>query len=91
MRVSPASNLLAYSRCQRNGGCTTTTLAPSAWASSRDWSSLPQGSRPHTRWVISRFGACTASTGTPWYSDSRGSTAASWLTGSVVTMISMPS
>ena len=28
--------------------------------------SLTHGSGLHTRWVITRQGACTASTGTPW-------------------------
>ena len=32
-------------------------------------SSLPQGSAPQTRWVISRQGACTAHTGISWYSE----------------------
>ena len=62
----PSSNPLVYSRCQRNGGWTTTTLAPSRSARSLARSSFDHGSRPQTSWVRSRPGACTASTGTWW-------------------------
>ena len=66
IRARPAAKSRAYSRCQRNGGCTTTTRAPSSSATSLARTSLPHGSRPQTRWVISRQGAWTASTGTLW-------------------------
>ena len=66
IRQMPVTKSRAYWRCQRNGGCTTTVLAPSfsaaAWAR---WS-LVQGSVDQTRWVMSRHGAWTASIGTRW-------------------------
>ena len=66
IRQIPVTKSRAYWRCQRNGGCTTTVLAPSfsaaAWAR---WS-LTHGSVDHTRWVISRQGACTARIGIWW-------------------------
>ena len=65
-RRTPSTNPRAYSRCQRNGGCTTTTSASSRRAASAERSSLAQGSVPQTRWVISRHGEWTDSTGTPW-------------------------
>ena len=65
IRPTPVTKLRAYSRCHRNGGCTTTVEAPSASAASFDRTSLAHGSVPQTRWVISRQGAWMASTGTP--------------------------
>ena len=62
----PCSKPRAYSRCQRNGGWTTTTLAPTRSARSLERRSFSQGSRPHTPWVSSRLGACTATIGTWW-------------------------
>ena len=59
----PLTKSRAYSFCQRNGGCTTTTSAPTAFAISAERSSLPQGSVPQTRWVNSRHGAWIAETG----------------------------
>ncbi len=66
---TPVTKPAAYSRCQRNGGCTTTVSAPTSWAISALFSSLPQGSVPQTRWVSSRVGAWTAQTGMEWYSE----------------------
>ena len=66
----PLTKLAAYSFCHRNGGCTTTTSAPTAAAISAERSSLPHGSVPHTRWVNSRHGAWIAETGIAWCSDS---------------------
>ena len=59
----PLTKSRAYSFCQRNGGCTTTTSAPTADAISAERSSLPHGSVPQTRWVNSRHGAWIAETG----------------------------
>src|SRR5580693_3820981 len=52
-----------YSRCQRKGGCRTTTFASSRSARSLARRSFSHGSRPQTRWVSSRLGACTETTG----------------------------
>ena len=79
----PLTKLAAYSFCQRNGGCTTTTSAPTAAAISADRSSLPQGSVPQTRWVNSRQGAWIAHTGTPWCSESCWTVAICWLRASI--------
>ena len=35
-RSMPETNPAAYSFCQRNGGCTTTVPAPTAWAMSAE-------------------------------------------------------
>ncbi len=66
IRQTPRTKSRAYSRCQRNGGCTTTVDAPSRSAAAFARCSLVHGSVDHTRWVISRHGACTARIGTPW-------------------------
>jgi hypothetical protein len=79
----PSTKLAAYSRCQRNGGCTTTTSAPTASAISAERSSLPHGSVPQTRWVKSRQGAWIAETGTPWCSESCCTVAICWLSASI--------
>ncbi len=63
IRAMPFSNPLAYSRCQRKAGWTTIALAPRASAISLDRTSLPQGSRPQTRWVRTRQGEWIAVTG----------------------------
>ena len=60
---TPSAKTAAYSFCHRNGGWTTTVLAPSCYAISHERSSLCHGSRPQTRWVTSSVGAWTASTG----------------------------
>ncbi len=62
----PSSKPRAYSDCQRNGGWTTTTRAPTRSARSLERRSFSHGSRPHTRWVSSRLGACTARIGIWW-------------------------
>jgi len=49
--------VLGYSRCQRKGDATTTTRAPSILSHCWPGQASPR-SRPRTRWVISRFGAC---------------------------------
>ena len=87
----PSTNERTYSRCQRNGGWTTTVEAPSSSAAARARSSLAHGSLPHTRWVTSRQGAWTARMGTPWSSESRRTASMSWETGSVKTISSTPS
>ncbi len=89
--ATPIANPRAYSRCQRNGGWTTTVPAPAATATSHEVRSFGQGSVPQTRWVISSVGACSDTIGRPWCSDSERSASALWLTGSVQTMTSMPS
>jgi hypothetical protein len=66
----PLTKSRAYSFCQRNGGCTTTTSAPTATAISAERWSFPHGSVPHTRCVNSRHGAWIAETGTSWCCDS---------------------
>ncbi len=81
----------AYSFCQRNGGCTTTTSAPTAAAISADRSSLPHGSVPQTRWVNSRHGACTAQTGISWCSESCWTAEICWLSASMPTITSTAS
>ena len=91
IRQTPATKSLAYCRCQRNGGCTTTVEAPSFSAAARARRSLVHGSVDQTRCVISRHGACTARIGMPWWSERRRSASMSWLTGSVQTMTSTPS
>ena len=62
----PATKLRAYSRCQMNGGCTTTTSAPRSVAAWQDRRSFSQGSVPQTFWVITKQGECTLNTGTWW-------------------------
>ncbi|GMA87793.1 hypothetical protein GCM10025868_30430 [Angustibacter aerolatus] len=52
---------------------------------------LGQGSVPHTRWVSSSVGAWMATTGRPCCCESALRASGLWLTGSVQTMISMPS
>ena len=42
----PATNSRAYSRCQRNGGCTTTVCAPSTSAASGPHAAWPTGRCP---------------------------------------------
>ncbi|CAM5701668.1 hypothetical protein SFUMM280S_00796 [Streptomyces fumanus] len=66
MRQTPLTKSRAYWRCQRNGGWTTTVLAPSFSAAARARWSFTQGSVDHTRCVMSRQGACTARIGTWW-------------------------
>jgi hypothetical protein len=66
MRQMPATKSLAYWRCQRKGGWTTTVLASSFSAAARARWSLVQGSVDQTRCVMSRQGACTARTGIWW-------------------------
>ncbi len=66
IRQMPLTKSRAYCRCQRNGGWTTTALAPSRSAAARARWSLTQGSVDQTRWVMSRQGACTARIGTRW-------------------------
>ena len=87
----PSTKPAAYSRCQRNGGWTTTTPAPTACAISAERSSLPQGSVPHTRWVNSRHGECTEHTGSSWWSESCLTAAVCWLSASMPTMTSTAS
>ena len=87
----PSTNPAAYSFCQRNGGCTTTTSAPTACAISAERSSLPHGSVPHTRWVNSRHGAWTASTGISWCADSSPIALTCWLSASMPTITSTAS
>ena len=91
IRCSPSTNSRAYSRCQRNGGCTTTVGAPTRSAAALARSSLVHGSVDQTRWVSSRQGAWIARTGTPNRSDSDRRASGSWLTGSVQTITSTPS
>ncbi len=62
----PPRNCRAYSRCQRNGGCTTTVWAPHSSAASLARTSLAHGSVPQTRCVITRQGACSARIGISW-------------------------
>ena len=87
----PPTNCRTYSRCQRNGGCTTTVCAPTSSAASFARTSLIHGSVPQTRCVITRHGACSARIGTWWWSESRRRAATSCETGSVQTMTSTPS
>ncbi len=61
----PGAKLRAYSRCQVNGGCTTTVGAPNSCASNAERRSRSHGSLLHTRWVSSRHGAWMESTGMP--------------------------
>ena len=79
----PLTKSRAYSFCQRNGGCTTTTSAPTAFAISAERSSLPQGSVPQTRWVNSRQGAWIAETGMSWCSESCFTAEMDWLRASI--------
>jgi len=62
----PPRNCRAYSRCHRNGGCTTTVCAPHSSAASLARTSLAHGSVPQTRWVMTRHGACSARIGISW-------------------------
>ena len=87
----PLTKSRAYSFCQRNGGCTTTTSAPTACAISAERSSLPHGSVPHTRWVNSRHGAWTAEIGIPWWSASCLTADVCWLSASMPTITSTAS
>ena len=66
MRQIPETKSRAYWRCQRNGGWTTTVLAPSFSAAALARWGLVQGSVDQTRWVISRQGAWTARIGIRW-------------------------
>ncbi len=91
MAAMPSTKPAAYSFCQRNGGCTTTTSAPTASAISADRWSLPHGSVPQTRCVNSRHGACTAQTGISWCSASCWTAAVCWLSASMPTMTSTAS
>ena len=79
----PLTKSRAYSFCHRNGGCTTTTSAPTAFAISAERSSLPQGSVPQTRWVNSRQGAWIAETGISWCSESCFTAEMDWLSASI--------
>ena len=87
----PSTNPAAYSCCQRNGGCTTTTSAPTSVAISADCSSLPQGSVPQTCWVNSRHGAWIATIGTSWCSLSYLTASTCWLSASMLTITSTAS
>ena len=57
---APATKPRAYSRCHRNGGCTTTVAEFNFSATSTERASLVIGSDPHTRCEISRHGAWMA-------------------------------
>ena len=81
----------AYLRCQRNGGWITTVDASRSCAACTDRRSRSSGRGDHTRCVISRHGACTASTGTPNWRERRRMAAGSWLIGSAQTITSTPS
>ena len=87
----PSTNPAAYSFCQRNGGWTTTTSAPTACAISAERSSLPHGSVPQTRCVNSRHGEWIAQTGSSWWSDSCLTAAVCWLSASMPTITSTAS
>ena len=87
----PSTKPAAYSRCHRNGGCTTTTSAPTASAISAERWSLPQGSVPQTRWVNSRHGEWIATIGSSWWSDSCLTAETCWLSASMPTITSMAS
>ena len=87
----PSTKPAAYSRCHRNGGCTTTTSAPTASAISADRCSLPQGSVPQTRWVNSRHGEWIATIGRAWCSESCLTAETCWLSASMPTITSMAS
>ena len=87
----PSTKPFAYSRCHRNGGCTTTTDAPTVCAISALRCSLPQGSVPQTRCVSRSVGAWTETTGTSWNCDSARHASASVLTSSMPTITSTPS
>ena len=87
----PSTKPAAYSFCHRNGGCTTTTAAPTAAAISADRSSLPHGSVPQTRCVKSRQGAWTAQTGMSWCSASCLTADVCWLRASMPTITSTAS
>ena len=65
--------------------------APSSSASSMERSTFSHGSVPHTRWVMSRVGAWTDSTGTPCSSASAPQRPGLAGHGSVHTMTSTPS
>ncbi len=87
----PLTNPAAYSFCHRNGGCTTTTSAPTACAISAERSSLPHGSVPQTRWVHSRQGEWIAHTGSSWWSESCLTAEVCWLRASMPTITSTAS
>ena len=87
----PSTKPAAYSFCQRNGGCTTTTSAPTSSAISADRWSFPHGSVPQTRWVNSRQGAWTAQIGISWCSESCLTAEVCWLRASMPTITSTAS
>jgi hypothetical protein len=89
--ATPSMNPAAYSRCHRNGGCSTTVSAPTSTARSMDRSIFTQGSLPQTRCVTSSVGAWIDRIRMPCSSASARSAPASRVSGSVQTMISTPS
>lgn len=90
--ATPSANSRAYSRCQRNGGCRTTVLVPTAWARSIERSIFSQGSFvPHTRWDTNRVGAWMDRMGVLYLSAREVSVSGFCVAGSPSTITSTPS
>lgn len=84
---TPATKLRAYLRCHRNGGCTTTTSAPTWWVSFAAICTLVQD-LPHTCWVNSSVGAWIVEMGIWYFWTLSSSWWVSWLIRSCVTSTS---
>ena len=97
MPVDSSSAAIPWTNPRRSPAASGTAGAPRPRrrrrraAISADRSSLPHGSVPQTRWVISRHGACTAQTGISWWSESCLSAAVCWLSASMPTITSTAS